>query len=469
MKTPRIVMAGTHSGVGKTTLTLGLLAALCRRGLRVQPFKVGPDYIDPGLHRVAAGQISHNLDSWMGSPEEVRQLFLKHAPASDLSIIEGVMGLFDGARGQGESGSTAQVAKLLGAPVVLVFSARGLARSAAALVNGYRTFDPQLNICGVIANGVSSERHRQLIRETVEGELGLPLLGALDTRQEIVMPQRHLGLLPAAENNDLHNLLERLASVVEQQIDVDTLINLAWQAPELAENIAPAAAGVFAGVRLAVARDEAFNFYYQDSLDFLTELGADIQYFSPLRDGALPKDTDGIYIGGGFPEQFLPDLSANHSIKEQITKSCQKGMPVYAECGGLMYLCQSICSQSGEWFPGVGLVPARVQMGSRLAALGYVRANVMQPSILGEPGMELRGHEFHWSILEGLSEQAPAYRLSGGRGLEGRTEGYVKDHLLASYVHLHFRYNQVAARNFLAACANYKGAGENKWMVTKGS
>lgn len=465
MKTPRLIIAGTHSGVGKTTLTLGLLAALRRRGLRVQPFKVGPDYIDPGLHRVAAGQTSHNLDSWMGSPEEVRQLFLKRAPENDLSIVEGVMGLFDGARGQGETGSTAQVAKLLRAPVVLIFSAKGLARSAAALLNGYRTYDPDLNICGVIANGVSSERHRQIIRETVEGELGIPLLGAIDNRQEIVMPQRHLGLLPAAENNDLHNVLTKLATLVEEQIDLEALLKFARQAPDLEAGAAPPVAGPFAGVRLAVARDEAFNFYYQDSLDFLTELGAAIQYFSPLKDRTLPGDIDGIYIGGGFPEQFLPALAANQSMKEQIRFACRNGMPVYAECGGLMYLCQSICTLSGEQFSGVGLVPARVQMGNRLAALGYVRARPVNPGILGGPGMELKGHEFHWSTMEDLAEQAPAYSLSGGRGREGRTEGYVKDNLLASYVHLHFRYSQEAARNFLAACANYKGCGRriNEW------
>ncbi|WP_333870205.1 cobyrinate a,c-diamide synthase [Desulforamulus putei] len=459
MKIPRIVMAGTHSGVGKTTLTLGLLAALGRRGLRVQPFKVGPDYIDPGLHRAAAGQISHNLDSWMGSPEEVRQLFLKHAPASDLAVVEGVMGLFDGARGQGEAGSTAQVAKVLKAPVVLIFSAKGLARSAAALVKGYRTFDPELNICGVIANGVSSERHRQLIRETIAGELGIPLLGALDNRQEIVMPQRHLGLLPAEENNDLHNILRQLATIIEEQIDIDALLQLARQAPDLDAGAVLPAAGPFTGVRLAVARDEAFNFYYQDSLDYLTELGAEVQFFSPLKDAALPENIHGIYIGGGFPEQFLPALSANRSIKEQIYLACRNGMPVYAECGGLMYLCRSVCTLSGERYDGVGLVPAGVRMGNRLAALGYVRATIIRPGILGGAGLELKGHEFHWSSPEDFPEEFSAYRLSGGRGQDGRTEGYARDNLLASYVHLHFRYNQEAARNLLAACANYKEFG----------
>lgn len=455
MKIPRLVLAGTHSGVGKTTLTLGLLAALRRRGLKVQPFKVGPDYIDPGLHRVAAGQASHNLDSWMGTAEEVRQLFYKRTVACDISIVEGVMGLYDGAKGQGEAGSTAQVAKLLNAPVILVFSAKGLARSAAALISGYRSFDSNLNVCGVIANGVGSTRHREFIRETLEGELGIPLLGALGNHKEIVMPQRHLGLLPASENKDLETVIEHLAGIMEEEIDIDKLLLLAQDSLPLEEKELPPNPQPISGVRLAVARDEAFNFYYEDSLDYLKELGAELLYFSPLSHRELPKNIDGILIGGGFPEEFLPTLAANQFMKQQIVDCYHRGMPIYAECGGLMFLCQSICTRSGEEFPGVGLVPARVKMANKLAALGYVRAKMISSNILGEPGMELKGHEFHWSTMSDLPHAA-AYRLTGGRGEENRLEGYAKENLLASYVHLHFRYNQAAAMNFLAACRNYQ-------------
>jgi len=456
MKIPRMVLAGTHSGVGKTTVTLGLLAALRHRGLNIQPFKVGPDYIDPGLHRVAAGRSSHNLDNWMGSPEEVRQLFLSRAAGSDLSVVEGVMGLFDGARGQGEVGSTAQVAKILSSPVVLIFSAKGLARSAAALIHGYRSFDPGVNICGVIANGVGSARHREFIRETVEGELGMPLLGALNDHREISIPQRHLGLLPASENKELERILSRLAGAIEEQIDVDKLMLLAKGAPGLAACGNRKFPRPTARVRLAVARDEAFNFYYQDSLDYLAELGAEIHYFSPLRDSSLPEGIDGIYIGGGFPEEFLPSLSANMQIKRQIQAARQRGLPIYAECGGLMYLCRDISTLSGEVYPGVGLVPARVKMGNRLAALGYVRASITKPNLLGEPGTELRGHEFHWSTVSQLPPDGYPYRLTGGRGQEGRPEGYAEGNLLASYVHLHFRYNSSAARSFLTRCRLYR-------------
>ncbi|GAB6180944.1 cobyrinate a,c-diamide synthase [Desulfotomaculum defluvii] len=456
MKIPRIVLAGTHSGVGKTTLTLGLLAAFRRRGIRVQPFKVGPDYIDPGLHKAAAGVTSHNLDSWMGSTEKVRELFVRRARGMDISLVEGVMGLFDGAKGQGERGSTAQVAKIIESPVVLVFSAQGLARSAAALINGYRSFDPNLQVCGVIANGVGSEGHRQFIKEVLEGELGIPLLGALVKQRDIVMPQRHLGLLPAAENKELDLTLAVLAQLVEEQIDLTKLLILAQQAPELRDSEILPAAKSFNGVRLAVASDEAFNFYYQDSLDYLVELGAELVFFSPLRDTKLPQDVDGIYIGGGFPEQFLPVLSANQLLKQEIVKRKQQAMPVYAECGGFMYLCESITDLAGQSFAGVGLVPARVKMGQRLAALGYVQARLTKTCLLGDPGVILKGHEFHWSTMEDLPAATHIYQLTGGRGKEGRGEGYASKEILASYVHIHFRYNPGAALKFLTACQKYR-------------
>ena len=456
MNIPRIVLAGTHSGAGKTTLTLGLLAALRRRGLRVQPFKVGPDYIDPGLHQVAAGQISHNLDSWMGSPEAVRELFVQRARDSDIALVEGVMGLYDGARGQGEAGSTAQVAKILQAPVILVFLAKGLARSAAALLKGYCTFDSEVAIRGVVANGVGSDRHRAFLEETLVGETDLPLLGAMSNRKEIVMPERQLGLLPAAENKELHRILEQLGNLIEDQVDIDRILQLAQEAPALRDMVQCQHQSHKDRLKLAVARDEAFHFYYEDSLDYLREQGAELVFFSPLRDRGLPPDIDGIYIGGGFPEEFLPDLSANQSMKQQIEACYQKGMPIYAECGGLMYLCGSITTQAGQAYAGVGLVPAQVKMGNRLVALGYVRGRTRQRSIFGEAGMELKGHEFHWSTLEGIPTDDSAYQLTGGRGQDGRLEGYVRGNLLASYLHLHFRYNQQAADRYLATCKYYR-------------
>ncbi|MDO7786360.1 cobyrinate a,c-diamide synthase [Desulforamulus aquiferis] len=453
-------MAGTHSGVGKTTLTLGLLAALRLRGLNVQPYKVGPDYIDTGLHKVAAGMVSHNLDSWMGSPEAIQSLFQKHSATSELSLIEGVMGLYDGARGQGEVGSTAQVAKILRTPVVLVFSAKGLARSAAALVAGYRHFDPNVNLVGVIANGVGSQRHVDFIQEVIEGELGLPLLGALKEDKGISMPARQLGLLPAEENKDLQQALIKLAAKVEDEINIDRLISLAQGAGDF-PLVYPENPSVFkTKVTLGVARDKAFNFYYQDSLDYLKELGAEIHWFSPLEDSHLPANIKGIYLGGGFPEEFLPTLAANKALLADIKQAAAYGMPIYAECGGLMYLCKEIHSQSREVFPGAGLVPAKAIMGKKLAGLGYVKAKLLRKSILGDAGLELRGHEFHWSSISELQD-GQAFTLTGGRGQDNRPDGYIDGNILATYVHLHFRYNPRAAENFLTACAQYQGPGEN--------
>lgn len=459
MHIPRICLAGTHSGVGKTTITLGLLSAMRLRGIKVQPYKVGPDYIDPGLHQVAAGRISHNLDSWMGTTEAIKCLFLKHSSSSNLSLIEGVMGLFDGARGQGESGSTAQVAKILQAPVVLVFSAKGLARSAAALVTGYKNFDPSLKIAGVIANGVGSSRHTEFIRDTIEGELGLPLLGALKEDGNITIPSRQLGLVPAEENQDLHKALELIAQKVESEINIDKLIAIAEGAVPISfSHVSEPAPRL--PVRLGVARDGAFSFYYQDSLDYLRELGAELHCFSPLQDSLLPSEIDGLYFGGGFPEEFLPSLTSNSQLMKQIKLLAAKGMPIYAECGGFMYLCNDIQAKSGDIFPGVGLVPARATMGNRLAGLGYVKATLLKGNILGDAGVELRGHEFHWSTISGIEQDCRAFSLSGGRGQEGRSDGYVQGNLLATYVHLHFRYNPGAAKSFLAACVQYQSRGK---------
>lgn len=458
MNIPRIVVAGTHSGVGKTSITLGLLRAFSRRGLTIQPFKVGPDYIDPGLHSAAAGVTSHNLDSWMGSETEIKSLFQKASLGKDLSIVEGVMGLFDGARGQGEAGSTAQVAKIINAPVILIFSAKGLARSAAALLKGYRDFDPGLDLCGVIANGISSQRHYDFIKETVQENLGIPFFGGLSTNREMSIPERHLGLVPAEENTGLHRIIDNLADLMEQQIEVDSILETARQRAAW-QQLNPACVPISkSSVRIGIARDQAFSFYYQDSLDCLNELGAELVPFSPLRDRVLPSGLDGLYLGGGFPEEFLPTLTSNKEMHREIQAAYNLAMPIYAECGGLMYLCRTISSRTGETYPGVGLVPAETKMG-RGVSLGYVKARLETDNILGTCGQIFKGHEFHWSYLSDLAPVCPAYTLSGGRGIEGRVEGYAYGSLLASYVHLHFRYNQGAAVNFIKSCRTYKEQG----------
>lgn len=456
MQVARLVLAGTHSGAGKTTLTLGLLSALSQRGYKVQPFKVGPDYIDPGLHRVAAGVSSHNLDAWMGTEDVVKEVFHRHARYCDLALVEGVMGLFDGLR-DGDCGSTAHIARLLRAPVILVVNARGMARSCGALIKGYREFDPRVDVAGVIFNSVGGPGHVATLKKVVEEEMGLPVLGTVRRRHNITMPERHLGLLPAAEHGEITGVVEEMARAVEEDVDLKRLLKIARGAPALEGNFASRKTGEKFDVRLAVARDEAFNFYYRDSLDYLEELGAQLHYFSPLHDESLPGGIDGIYLGGGFPEMFLPRLAQNAGMRESIRRAAQKGIPIYAECGGLMYLTEKIIDFEGRPYQGVGLVPGHVRMRNELAALGYVTARPVRESILARPGEELRGHEFHYSEISPPSTGSAAYKLYGGRGEDGRFEGYARDNLLASYLHLHFRSNPSAAKRFLQACAGRRG------------
>ncbi|MCF8010834.1 MAG: cobyrinate a,c-diamide synthase [Clostridiales bacterium] len=451
MNIPRLVLAGTHSGAGKTTLTLGLLAALRKNGYKVQPYKVGPDYIDPGLHRVAAGAYSHNLDAWMGTGDIVKEVFYRNTRESAVAVVEGVMGLFDGVKNS-DCGSTAHVSRLLRAPVVLVVNSRGMSRSCGALLKGYRDFDPRVNVAGVIFNNVGSAMHVKNLRDVAEGELGLPVLGAVKRRPGMTMPERHLGLLPAAEQGELDGIVEELALAVEEDVDLKSVYKLAQSAPDFEPGLCTEHSEQFS-VNLAVARDEAFNFYYQDSLNYLQELGARLIYFSPLHDDSLPSNIHGIYLGGGFPEMFLTKLAQNNKMKDCLRRAHYSGIPLYAECGGLMYLMEELKDFEGKTYPGVGLVPGQVQMQNKLAALGYVRAFPRQESILASPGDEIKGHEFHYSQISVPGENSSAYQLYGGKGEDGRKEGYVDNNLLASYVHLHLRFNPAAANNFLHACA----------------
>lgn len=452
MNIPRLVLAGTHSGVGKTTITLGLLAALRKRGYRVQAFKVGPDYIDPSLHRVAAGKESHNLDAWMGTEDIVKEVFCRNAADCDIAVIEGVMGLFDGLKNS-DRGSTAHISWLLQAPVTLVVNARGMARSCGAIVKGYRDFDFRVNIAGVIFNNVGGPRHVSSLKTVVENEVGLPVLGTLKRRSGLIMPERHLGLLPASEYEGIKDLVEELASVVEEDVDLIRLLDVASQAPHLKNYYKPYNQDQKIKVKLAVAMDEAFNFYYRDSLDYLEELGAKLVCFSPLHNKTIPSDVQGLYIGGGFPEMFLPQLAKNKAMKNSIRYAHNCGIPIYAECGGLMYMMEKIQDFCGSTYEGVGLIPGTVKMQKKLAALGYVKAVATRESILANPGDELKGHEFHCSVLLNRQDSTASYKLYGGKGEDGRLEGFVERNLLASYVHLHFRSNPVAAKKFLQVCA----------------
>ena len=454
---PRIVIAGTHSGVGKTTLATALMACLTGRGLRVQPFKVGPDYIDPGYHNAATGRVSRNLDCWMLGEETVREVFIRSASGADLSVIEGVMGLYDG-RGATSSGSSAHVANLLKAPVLLVLDVRSMARSAAAVVLGFQHMDPGVKICGVLLNRVGSLRHYNILKEAIETTCDLPVVGYVRRQAGIELPERHLGLLPTSEKSGLADHIGKLAKAVEEGVDPERIISLAKGA-----GICPAPSyRVFPDrkrdpqVRIGLVRDQAFTFYYQDGLDLLEALGAELVECSPLKGEGLPGPLHGLYIGGGFPEMFLQDLSRNERFKRDLGAAANSGMPIYAECGGLMFLAAAIVDFEGNEYPAAGLLPGCCRMEKKRAALGYVTATSLQDNILCSRGTSLRGHEFHYSTLELSRQSAAAYLLTRWGDEPSREDGVVMGNLLASYVHLHFAGCPGAAQTFIKSCEAFK-------------
>ncbi len=447
---PGVMIAGAYSGVGKTTVATGLLAALARRGSKVQPFKVGPDYIDPTYLTLAAGRPCRNLDSWMMPADALRESYRRALAGADLTLVEGVMGLFDGHPREAGAGTSAGVAKLLGLPVLLVIDVGRLAQSAAAIVKGYAELDRELRVAGVIANNVGGPGHAALVKQAVEEKTGLPVVGCLPRRDDLALPERHLGLVPTDEGRLAVDYLERLALHVGENVDLAAVLRLAEQALP----IAVVASGVWPAepapqrARLAVARDEVFCFYYQDNLDLLAAHGAELAFFSPLHDRSLPPRSDGLYLGGGFPELFAAALADNREMLDSVREAVLAGTPTYAECGGLMYLCGSLADPDGHVFSMAGVLPAKALMKGRRIALGYAEARALHDGPLLVAGDRARGHEFHWSSLaEPFPGEAAAYELE-----DGRREGYRQGNLLASYVHLHFASNTRLAGRFVAAC-----------------
>lgn len=458
MKTPRssqmpaLLIAAPGSGSGKTTLTLGLMAALRRRGLNVAPFKVGPDYIDPGHHAAVCGRPSHNLDGWMCGRETVQQTFTRAVAGTDIALIEGVMGLFDGISGSSEEGSSAEIAKWLGIPVLLVVDARSQARSFAALIKGFSSFDKGLKIAGVIANRVGSERHRQLLQESLETTPGLPpLLGCLPRQEEIGLPERHLGLVTAEDLSKEEDITAQLADWVEEHLDLDRLIQLATDSAVEVASEGQAEPKSRNRIRIGIARDRAFCFYYPENLSFLEQAGAELVPFSPLTDSELPAGLDGIYLGGGYPELHVEQLAANRGLIEQLRQQAEEDLPIYAECGGFMYLCRSIDKQSL-----VGVFPTEAQMLPKRKALGYRSVELLEDTLLGPAGTRARGHEFHYSEIDAAETLPRCYRLGRRDGEELGTEGYRYKNVLGSYVHLHFGSNPQVAVNFVEFCLKEK-------------
>jgi cobyrinic acid a,c-diamide synthase len=447
-----VVIAGVRSGVGKTTIATGIMGALARRGCRVQPFKAGPDYIDPSYHQLACGVPSRNLDTWLLPHQAVLELFQRASAKGQISVVEGVMGVFDGHSSLSEEGSTAQLAKLLNAPVILVADAAKVARSVAAEVLGYQQFDPDLRLAGVILNGVGGPRHLEFCQPQIEATTGLPVLGYLPRREEFVQPERHLGLIPTVEGTVVQDWYNALIAQVEETIDLNRIIQLASTAypPQVSAGVYPAEPQPKRAV-IAVARDKAFSFYYQDSLDLLEAWGAELVPFSPLEDDCLPEGASGIYIGGGFPEMFAQELAENTQMQHSLREAVRRGVPTYAECGGLMYLGQSLSDLEGTQYPMVGVIPVVSSMAGRRLTLGYREVESCTDSPLLRRGQRVRGHEFHWSVLEQPADpEQSVYRVIDQ---SNRPEGFQIGSVWASYIHIHLGSDPSLAPRFVDTCA----------------
>ncbi|MCR5029964.1 MAG: cobyrinate a,c-diamide synthase [Selenomonadaceae bacterium] len=450
---PRVVIAAPMSGSGKTTVVTGLLAAMRAHGVKAQSYKIGPDYIDPGYHALASGRPAHNLDTWLVSKERLADIFISTMADADVAVIEGVMGLYDG--GKNGVSSTAEIAKLLKAPVLLVVNAKSMGESAAALVLGFKQYDPGVNLAGVILNRLGSDTHRMMIEEALE-KLGVPVFGAIKRNDAMTMPERHLGLVPVEENARERETVEEIGRVVGAAVDVESIVALGKTAPplEIEQGFSQAAE---TKARIAVARDEAFSFYYPESLAVLRQKGADIVFFSPLHDERLPE-ADGLILGGGFPEMFAKELYENESMRASIKAAAEKGMPIYAECGGFMYLMRRVTDFDGNSFPMLGVIPGEVAMNKKLQTVGYVSAEMMRDTVLGSKGTVLHGHEFHFSSEcepETGADYPRAFTFRKTRNPSPYAAGYAKGNILGSYLHLHFAGSEDAAASFVTACQNY--------------
>ncbi|MEH2227160.1 cobyrinate a,c-diamide synthase [Nostoc sp.] len=468
-----LVIAGERSGVGKTTVTLTLLASLRRRDRLVQSFKVGPDYIDPMFHRHVTGRACRNLDPVLTSEAYVQQCFTRHSQLTEYALVEGVMGLFDGissfAKDKGQMtndkgqitdfASTAHIARLLDLPVVLVIDCSRLSGSVAAIAHGYRSFDPRIKIAGVVLNRVGSDRHLSLLQDSLE-PLQLPIFGVMRRQDNITIPDRHLGLVPTAELPELNALIDRLADLGDTCFDWQRLLPLLKSeslSPPTSSSLSPSLP-----VRIAVACDRAFNFYYQDNLDLLQQLGAELVFWSPLEDADIPKDIQGMYFGGGFPEVFAQQLAENSSVRDAVKTAILKGMPTIAECGGLMYLCEQIIDFEGKSWSMAGVLPTSAVMGGRLT-LGYRRAVALQDNLLVKANTTVYGHEFHRSHLT-LTPTQPLFETSRYDCEENMgCEGWgLPANIHASYVHQHWGESREIPQQFLKQCL--KVASSATWI-----
>jgi cobyrinic acid a,c-diamide synthase len=453
---PRLLISATGSGAGKTTVTIALMGALRARGMRVAAFKCGPDYLDPTYHRRAAGASSHNLDGWMMDRASVLATFARAAAGADIAVIEGMMGLFDGAGPTSDEGSSAEIAKWLAAPVVLVVDASGMARTVAAVAHGFSHYDPRLGLAGLICNRVGSRGHLDLLRAA---SAAVPVLGGFPSEARLAFPERHLGLLSADNQQVAQPLFDGWAEMAAQWLDLDAIAAIARNAPALggldAVELWPQSGASVPRCRIGVACDDAFHFYYEDNLRRLEAAGAELVRFAPTHETELPN-VDGLYFGGGYPEALAAELSGNRAMIDAVRGFTRRGGPIYAECGGLMYLSDSIRTLDGRTWPMVGLVAGAAVMSGHLQALGYVEVETREASILGPAGMRMRGHQFRYSTLTPTPERMERVYAVRPRWGAPFLEGYRSGNMLASYVHVHWASNPEAAEGFVDSCVAWR-------------
>lgn len=444
---PAFLIGGTTSGSGKTTITLGILATLRQRGFKVQSFKCGPDFIDPTLHTMVTGNISRNLDLRMAGTSFCRDSFLRNIKEMDIAVIEGVMGLYDGGQA-----SSAALAITLSLPVILVIDVRSAAESVAAVLKGFEVYNQDVRISGVIFNRVGSARHQELIRDAVKKHCTAEILGFFPRESEFTIPERHLGLFMGEESPLNQSQVNTLAQAIEEHIDIDRLLQLNMTKVPGKIKIHPRK-HIDQRVKLAIARDQAFCFYYQDNFDLFERAGIDLVFFSPLSDPALPEDIDGIYIGGGYPELFADRLSGNEEMRRQIKAWADLGGPIFCECGGFMYMADELIDLQNKHFPMAGVFPATIGMNNKLSRLGYREATLTQDCMLGECGDRLYGHEFHYSAIKEIDPGvATVFELQ-----DGRKEGYVIHNVLGGYLHLHFGQSEKGIESFYKFLQKGKG------------
>ena len=445
----RFVLAGTGSGVGKTTFTIGIMRALMKRGLTVQGFKCGPDYIDPTYHTAVTKRPSRNIDSFMMEYDVIRAIVARASQDTDVAIIEGVMGFYDGKSPLSNEGSAADISEITNSPVILIVNAASMARSAAAIVKGFQLLDENANIVGVIANQLGSKSHFDIVKTAIEKECGIPVIGYLPKDAVPSMPSRHLGLVPAIERGDLDSYFDSLATAIEETVDIEQLLDITQaQAIEITASIFDVQPEK-PEIHIAVAKDAAFNFYYEENFELLRAHGATLHFFSPLQNEEVPVKAQGLYIGGGFPEEFAGQLAKNVKAKTSIQNAINRGLPTLAECGGFMYLTEEIVDREAGVYPMLGVIPGRVRMQDKRAALGYREITGVAGNFLIDEETQAKGHEFHYSAYEG-EHTKPAY-FSKGR-FRAQQEGYLHQNLVAGFTHFHFASNPRLVENWLTAC-----------------